>query len=338
MIHNKYAKIKGVNYVPSYASNDVEIWERYDRHCIERELAYAANMGLNNVRIFLSFGIYAKDKKLMLKRMDDFLSLCDKNKLRVMLVLFDACMEFPNSAEIDKNLNQDKKWKKFFYQWSKTIGMENNVGKLLNLWIPNPGFKYLSEKSWKEEEKYIKDIIKAHRGDSRIIFYDIMNEPDLYFSTPGRKKPYLTFLEHFSKYVKSLQDEIPITIGIASPENISLVAPWEDVLSFHTYEANPEKFKKLIAFFKKNSEQYQKPFIVSEWGNSVYSLPKTITDQEQLKYYQTIMPLMQQAKIGWYFWELITGNDPFAYQGILYPNGQGRPASSFIEESLQSAK
>jgi hypothetical protein len=46
------------------------------------------------------------------------------------------------------------------------------------------------------------------------------------------------------------------------------------------------------------------------------------------------MPLIEEANIGWYFWELMVGNDPFAYQGIFYPNGQRRPAGSFIEKTL----
>lgn len=334
MLLREYKEIKGINYVPSYARNDVEIWNRYDRDFIKRELGYAKSMGLNSVRIFLNYQVYAKDKRLMLDRIDDFLSVCEKNKFRAMLVLFDACFEFPNPEMVVKNLSKNKKWKHFFYQWSKALGMEERVNELFNLWMPNPGFKYLGKEFWKEEEEYVKGVVRAHQGDSRIILYDIMNEPDSLFSFPEKKESYLVFLGHFCEYVRALQNEIPITIGIASAENISLVYSWEDILSFHTYEANPEKFKKLIAFFRKNREEYKKPVIVSEWGNSVYSLPKSVTDEEQLKYYQTIMPLIEEANIGWYFWELMVGNDPFAYQGIFYPNGQRRPAGSFIEKTL----
>ncbi len=335
---NEYSKIKGANYVPSYARNDIEIWRKYDQSYIERELGYARSLGLNSVRIFLNYKVYTDDKKLMLNRIDNFLSLCEKNKLRAMLVLFDACFEYPNLGELADRFGKDKKCKEFFQQWSRAMGMENRVNELFNLWPPNPGFKYLGKEFWKEEEEYVRDIVKAHQGDSRIVLYDIMNEPDSLFSFPGKKEPYLTFLEHFCSYVKGLQDEISITIGIAAPERISLVHSWEDVLSFHTYEANPEKFKELVRMFKRKSEEYQKPFIVSEWGNSIYSLPKSITDEEQLNYYQTIMPLMEEEEIGWYFWGLVVGNDPFAYQTIFYPDGQRRPAGSFIEELLQRGK
>lgn len=332
---NECSKIKGANYVPSYARNDIEIWDKYDQSYIERELGYAKSLGLNSVRIFLNYKVYTDDKKLMLKKIDNFLSLCEKNKLRAMLVLFDACFEYSNPERVIAHSGKNKKLSDFVQEWFRAMGIENRVNEPLYFWPPNPGFKYLGKEFWKEEEEYVKDIVKAHKGDSRIVLYDIMNEPDSIFAFPGKKELYLTFLEHFCSYAKELQDEIPITTGIAFPENISLVHSWEDILSFHIYEANPAKFKELVSMFKRKSEEYQKPFIVSEWGNSVYSSPKSITDEEQLKYYQTIMPLMEEAEIGWYFFELVVGNDPFAYQAIFYPDGQRRPAGSFIEKFLQ---
>lgn len=335
MLISGYKEIRGANYVPSYAKDDAEFWDKYDRVLIERELGYAKSMGLNSVRVLLNYQLYINDKKLILKRLDNFLSLCEKNNLTVMLILFNACFEFPNPEALVKNLIKDEKWRKFYQQWSEAIGMGKEIHKLFNLWTPTPGFKYLGKEFWQREEEYVKDIIMAHQGDSRIILYDVMNEPDSLFSFSEKREPYLVFLKHFCEYVKSLQGEIPITIGIASPTNISLVSDWEDILSFHTYEVEVEEFKRLITFFQEKSEEYQKPFIISEWGNSVYSSPKVITDEEQLRYYHTIMPLMKQANISWYFWELMVGNDPFAYQGIFYPNGQRRPAGSFIEEFLK---
>ncbi len=37
-----YSWIRGANYVPSYARNDVQIWMDYDAEVIDRELGYDA--------------------------------------------------------------------------------------------------------------------------------------------------------------------------------------------------------------------------------------------------------------------------------------------------------
>lgn len=37
-------------------------------------------------------------------------------------------------------------------------------------------------------------------------------------------------------------------------------------------------------------------------------------------------------------WGLMVGNDPWAYQGIFYPNGQRRPTGSFIKDKKRENK
>lgn len=47
-----YSWMRGANYVPSYAKNDVGIWMDYDPVVIDRELGYAAKLKLNTIRVF----------------------------------------------------------------------------------------------------------------------------------------------------------------------------------------------------------------------------------------------------------------------------------------------
>ena len=44
--------IRGANYVPSYARNDVATWMDYDPAVVDRELGYAERLNLNTVRVF----------------------------------------------------------------------------------------------------------------------------------------------------------------------------------------------------------------------------------------------------------------------------------------------
>lgn len=85
------AGIRGANYVPSYAPDDVAQWAAYDPQVIERELAFARDLGLNSVRTFLSYAVYRADPPAFLERVEHFLAAAERRGLSVMLILFDAC-------------------------------------------------------------------------------------------------------------------------------------------------------------------------------------------------------------------------------------------------------
>ena len=94
---NDFSWIRGANYVPSYARNDVQIWMDYDPEVIDRELSYAKKMKLNSIRIFLQYAVYEHNQKQFLARYENFLSLCEKHGIQAMIVVFDSCFgEYPD--------------------------------------------------------------------------------------------------------------------------------------------------------------------------------------------------------------------------------------------------
>ncbi len=56
-----FSWVRGANFVPSYARNDVQIWMDYDPVVVDRELGYAAKLDLNCVRVFLQVAVYNND-------------------------------------------------------------------------------------------------------------------------------------------------------------------------------------------------------------------------------------------------------------------------------------
>ena len=83
--------IKGANYTPSYASNDVVTWNDFDAEVVDRELGYAKKLGLNSVRTWLQYIVYEDNPKRFLENFETYLSLCDKHGIRAMPILFDSC-------------------------------------------------------------------------------------------------------------------------------------------------------------------------------------------------------------------------------------------------------
>src|SRR5690606_6462214 len=86
-----FSGVRGANYVPSYACNDVVLWECFDKEVIDRELGYAAKLNLNSIRVFLQYLVYEKEPQAFLARFDTLLQLCAKHGLTLMPVLFDSC-------------------------------------------------------------------------------------------------------------------------------------------------------------------------------------------------------------------------------------------------------
>ena len=68
--------MRGVNYVPSYSRNPVEIWADYDAATVERELSYARRLNLNAVRVFLHMFAWAWDPARFLASYDHFVGAC----------------------------------------------------------------------------------------------------------------------------------------------------------------------------------------------------------------------------------------------------------------------
>jgi hypothetical protein len=94
--------VVGANYVPSSASNELEMWQAatWDPKTIDRELGWAESLGMNTMRVFLHDLAYRQDPQGFLRRVDEFLAIADRHRIRPMLVLFDAVWDpFPKAGK-----------------------------------------------------------------------------------------------------------------------------------------------------------------------------------------------------------------------------------------------
>ena len=70
----------GANFLPSTAINQLEMWqaETFDPITIDRELGWAAAIGMNTMRVYLHDLAWKADAVGLKKRMDQFLSIAKK--------------------------------------------------------------------------------------------------------------------------------------------------------------------------------------------------------------------------------------------------------------------
>ncbi|HBY62883.1 MAG TPA: 1,4-beta-xylanase, partial [Solibacterales bacterium] len=70
--------------------------DTFDPATIDKELGWAAAIGMNTMRVYLHDLPWQQDAAGYRKRIDQFLGIAAKHGIRPMLVLFDSCWDpFP---------------------------------------------------------------------------------------------------------------------------------------------------------------------------------------------------------------------------------------------------
>lgn len=81
--------------MPSDCINNIEIWQesRFERvmKTASIELKIAQSIGMNSVRMALSFYVWKYQRDGFIKRIDNLLNIAFMHGITVMLVLFDDC-------------------------------------------------------------------------------------------------------------------------------------------------------------------------------------------------------------------------------------------------------
>lgn len=82
----------GTNFIASTAVNPIEMWraETFDPDTIDRELRWAAGIGMNVIRVFLHHLAWEEDPDGLLERMGRLLDIADGHGILVSFVLFDS--------------------------------------------------------------------------------------------------------------------------------------------------------------------------------------------------------------------------------------------------------
>ena len=289
-----YSYIRGFNYTPSNAFNDIDFWRDYDETLIERELTYAARLGLNSARIFLAYAVYEHDQQLFLNRLRHFLRAAYERDISTMVVVWDSCFDetFPT------------------YETRK------------NDWVPNPGVDRLGTQFWAEGERYCSDLVDALQDEPGLLLWDVMNEPRVTSWLTGPEKEMRTqsiwaFVRHFCQVMKRLDPNHPITVGVHIAEDIAEIIQDVDVISCHDYRHTRAAIRAHIGQILDFCEMYEKPALLSEIGCLARGNPYDVT-----------LEICQEFGIGWYLWELMIGASRWRdIHGVVYPDGTVRDPS-----------
>jgi hypothetical protein len=269
----------GCNYIPSSAINQIETWqaESFDRKTIDRELGWAESLGFNTIRVFLHDLVWEADPSAFKKRFGEFLGICQKHRIRVIVTLFtNGCYGYEGEPHLGK-------------QPEPAPGVHNSG------WVQSPGAIIVNDPTrWGRLETYVKDVVGAFGQDGRVVMWSLYNEPEN--TKKGARS--LPLMRKVFEWARSVNPSQPLTAPIwRMPDNRS--APSEivrflvdtcDVMSFHCY-GGPDQMKPLIKWLKT----FDRPLVCTEY----MARPKST--------FQAILPILKAEQVGAISFGLVAG-------------------------------
>ena len=270
--YKKQGWLVGADFLPSTAINQLELWqaETFDSATIDKELGWAANIGMNVMRVYLHDLAWKADEKGFKKRMDKFLSIAASHKIKILFCIFDDCWN-PDPA-IGK-------------QPEPKPGVHNSG------WVRSPGKSVHNDPSqWNYLKQYVTDILTRFKNDDRILMWDLYNEPAN--SAYGMSSlPLLKKIFEWAWAVKPMQ---PLTAGVwfmDFPAVNAFHLNNSDVITFHNYD-DTVSMKKAIDTLQKRG----RPVICTEY----------MARRNNSKF-ETHLPILKRYNVGAINWGLVSG-------------------------------
>lgn len=279
----------GSNFNPANAINELEMWqaETFDAQRIDLELGWAEKIGMNTMRVYLHDLLWKQDSAGFTKRLDQFLTIADKHKIKPVFVIFDSCWDpYPQLGK----------------QHDPRPGIHNSG------WVQSPGAVALTDSSqYPRLEQYVKGLVGAFKNDKRILAWDVWNEPDntnggsYNASEPVNKVELVNrLLRSAFAWARSANPSQPLTSGVwkgdySADDKLDATQKIQleesDIITFHNYD-NGVEFEKRIDWLKR----YNRPILCTEYmarGNN--------------STFQNTLPVAKKYKVAAINWGLVGG-------------------------------
>ncbi|MGX1929635.1 cellulase family glycosylhydrolase [Flagellimonas sp. 2504JD4-2] len=294
--YNELDWLVGCNFAPSNAINQLEMWQKdtFSPALIDKELGWAEDLGFNTLRVFLHYLPWKEDKVGFYERVDQFLAICSKHNIRVMLIFFDDVWH-PNP--------------KPGIQPEPTQGVHNSG------WVQSPGIEILKNLAPYEADlkAYVQQTMVRYAEDDRVLIWDLYNEP----ANPNQasygenelenKMDYsLVLLQKAFGWAREINPSQPICSDVWRAGHLDLnkmdaidkfCYENSDVINFHSYYG-PETTEKMVEMLSASG----RPLICTEY------MARTAGST-----FETILPIFKKHKVAAYNWGLVNGKSNTIY-------------------------
>lgn len=276
----------GCNFVPSSAGSQLEMWQAatWDPETIDRELGWAADLGLNLVRVYLHDLLWEHEREGFLERLDSFLGIAERRGLRMLAVFFDDVWD-PEPRPGPQR--------------------EPHPGRHNSIWVKSPGVPAL--RAYPDDaalrarlEEYVHGVVAAFAADPRIFAWDLYNEPG--GNTPRQEavgRACLPLLRDVFDWARAAGPEQPLTSGLwwnplepVDPEIHRVQLERSDIVSFHDYGP----IEPLEALCDGLAALTGRPLLCTEY------LARQLRSR-----FETHLPAFRARGIGAVHWGLVSG-------------------------------
>lgn len=214
------------------------MWQEdsFSPELIDRELGFAARIGMKIMRVYLHDLIFDADAEGFLKRMEQFLAIAADHGMKIIFVFFDDC-------------------------WNSTFSLGKQPDPLPfthnSGWVQSPGIKAAGDlQQFPRLEKYLRSVIRHFANDQRILMWDLYNEPgngesgDNILKDSCPKAASMRLLKAAFSWARMEKPSQPLTAGIWCWGDVmndlnQLQLNESDVISFHSY-GKPEVLSERV--------------------------------------------------------------------------------------------
>lgn len=262
----------GANFLPSTAINQLELWQggTFDPVTIDRELGWAAGIGMNTMRVYLHDLAWSADRDGFKKRIAKFLDIAATHQIRILFTLFDDCWN-PNPEP--------------GVQPAPRPGVHNSG------WVRSPSLQVHNEPAtWGYLKNYVQDILQAFGNDPRVYMWDLYNEP----ANSDYGLTSLPLLKKVFEWAWEVRPSQPLSSGVwfnDLPAVNAFQLSASDVITFHNYD-DTISLKRAIDTLKK----WGRPVICTEY------MARTNKSN-----FLTHLPLFKREGVGAINWGLVSG-------------------------------
>ena len=282
----------GANFSPSNASNQLDMWqgESWSPELIDKELAWAEDIGMNTMRVYLHYFPYRDDKKAFLNRIEQFLFIADKHAIRIIFVFFDDVWNpYPTAGP-----------------QPEPKAHVHNAG-----WVQSPGKEILwAPERHAELKPYVQDILKRFNNDDRVLLWDLYNEPQntngTSYKDEGKEQYSLMLLKEVFAWAREVNPSQPISSAPwlgrwLNPNKLSdfdqFMLDHSDIITYHNY-GDINNFKTVTEPLKR----YNRPLICTEYMS-----------RGSGSLFHSHLPYMLENNIGGINWGLVAGRTQTIY-------------------------
>jgi hypothetical protein len=272
--------LTGCNFQPSTAINQLEMFqaETFDTATINRELGWAAELGFNVMRVYLHHLLWTADKDGFKKRLNTYLDISTKHRIKTLFVFFDDCWN-------------DTAW--LGTQLAPKPGVHNSG------WVRDPGTMiYTHPDTMKVLEAYVKDVMTTFKNDKRILLWDLYNEP----GNNAQFEKSFPLLRNVFVWARSVAPSQPVSVGVWNNDrefqNLNkFQLENSDVITYHNYNYI-DHHRNAIDTLRR----FGRPLICTEY-----------MARRNGSIFQVVMPMLKEQNVGAINWGFVAGKTNTIY-------------------------